>query len=67
MLTFCSVMDLPDNVKTFSVHPGDVKTDMNEDGTDLPFDQAKKIIEITNNWKDEMNGRFLRYDGTYYP
>ena len=67
MLTFCSVMDLPKNVKTFSVHPGDVKTDMNEDGTDLPFDQAKKIIDITNNWKDEMNGRFLRYDGTYYP
>jgi len=67
MLTFCSIMDLPDNVKTFSVHPGDVKTDMNEDGKDLPFDQAKIIVDITNNWKDEMNGRFLRYDGTYYP
>jgi NAD(P)-dependent dehydrogenase (short-subunit alcohol dehydrogenase family) len=67
MLTFCSVMDLPKNVKTFSVHPGDVKTDMNEDGTDLPFDQAKKILDITKTWKDEMNGRFLRYDGTYYP
>jgi len=67
MLTFCSVMDLPKNVNTFSVHPGDVKTDMNPEGSNLPIDQAKIIFDITNTWKDEMNGRFLRYDGTYYP
>ena len=67
MMTFCSVFDLPPNVKTFSVHPGGVKTDMNPTGTDLPMEQAEKIMSITRNWKEEFNGRFLRYDGTFYP
>jgi NAD(P)-dependent dehydrogenase (short-subunit alcohol dehydrogenase family) len=67
MMTFCSLFDLPPNVKTFSVHPGGVKTDMNPTGTDLPTVQAEKIIGITKNWKEEFNGRFMRYDGTLYP
>lgn len=67
LMTVASLFDLPPNVRTFSVHPGSVKTDMNPTGTDLPIDQARKIIEITNNWKDKFNGKFLRYDGTIYP
>jgi NAD(P)-dependent dehydrogenase (short-subunit alcohol dehydrogenase family) len=67
LMTVASLFDLPPNVRTFAVHPGSVKTDMNPTGTDLPIDQASKIIEITNNWKDEFNGKFLRYDGTIYP
>ena len=67
MLTHCSTWDLPKNVKTFSVHPGGVKTDMNPTGKDDPVEQAKKIIKISENWKDEFNGKFLRYNGVEYP
>ena len=66
MFTFASLRDLPKNVKTFAVHPGNVKTDMNPGGTDLAYTQAKRIVAITRNWKDEFNGKFLRYDGQYY-
>ena len=67
MMTFCSLFDLPKNVKTFVVHPGGVKTDMNPDGTDFPYEQAKKIIGITRHWKEKFNGKFLRYNGVFYP
>lgn len=67
MVTFCSVFDLPSQVRTFAVHPGSVKTDMNPEGNDVPYEQAKKIMAITENWKDEYNGRFLRYNGVFYP
>ncbi|HWA52054.1 MAG TPA: SDR family NAD(P)-dependent oxidoreductase [Patescibacteria group bacterium] len=67
MYTFCSIADLPNTVKTFAVHPGDMKTDMNPDGTDDPAEQAEKIIAITKSWKEEFNGKFLRYDGNLYP
>lgn len=67
LFTFCSLHDLPKNVKTFAVHPGGLKTDMNPDGTMLPIDQAEKIIAITKNWKEEFSGKFLRFDGTFYP
>ncbi len=67
MMTFCSLTDLPTNIKTYAVHPGSVKTDMNPVGTDMPYDQAQKILAIAQNWKDEFNGKFLRYDGTLYP
>lgn len=63
MLTLCSVFDLPKNVKIFAVHPGNVKTDMNPEGSDLPVEQARKIIDITKNWRDEFNGKFLNFDG----
>ena len=67
LMTLGSLFDLPSNVKTFAVHPGSVKTDMNPVGTDSPIDQAKKIIAITKNWKNEFNGKLLRFDGTLYP
>lgn len=67
MFTFCSITDLPINIKTFSVDPGDVKTDMNPEGDYLPIEQATKIIDIANNWKKDFNGRFLRYNGIFYP
>lgn len=67
MFTFCSLFDLPKNVKTFAVHPGGVRTDMNPEGEDDPKGQAKKMIAITENWHDDFNGKFLRYDGTLYP
>lgn len=67
MMTIASLFDLPANVKTFAVHPGDVKTDMNPEGDQVPKNQAENIIAITLNWKDKYNGKFLRYDGTLYP
>lgn len=67
LMTFSSLIDLPKNVKTFAVHPGGVKTDMNPTGTDKPIEQAGKIIDITKNWKEEFNGKFLRYNGILYP
>lgn len=67
MMVYCSLFDLPKNVRTFTVHPGSVQTDMNPSGTDKPIVQAYKIIEITKRWKNEFNGKFLRYDGTIYP
>lgn len=67
MMTYCTLFDLPPNVKTFTVHPGSVRTDMNPNGIDEPMQQAEKIINITENWKDELNGKFLRFDGTVYP
>ncbi|OGD09979.1 hypothetical protein A2397_00365 [Candidatus Amesbacteria bacterium RIFOXYB1_FULL_44_23] len=67
MLTHCSTWDLPENVKTFSVHPGGIKTDMNPGGNDDPSVQAERIVEITQAWKEEYNGKFLRYNGVLYP
>lgn len=67
LMTFASVFDLPQNVKTFAVHPGNVQTEMNPKGTDDPQIQAEKVIEITNHWKEEFNGKFLRFDATLYP
>lgn len=66
MMTFCSVFDLPENVKTFVVHPGNVKTGMNPYGENEPIDRAKKIMKITENWKEEFNGKFMRHDGSLY-
>ncbi|KKU45932.1 MAG: Short chain dehydrogenase [Microgenomates group bacterium GW2011_GWA2_46_7] len=67
MFTFCSTTDLPPNVKIFAVHPGNVKTDMNPGGSQQPVNQAEKIMTITTEWKDEYNGKFMRWDGNYYP
>ena len=67
MMTFASLKDLPKNVRTFAVHPGSVKTDMNPGGTETPEGAAKSIIAITRNWKDDYNGKFMRYSGELYP
>lgn len=67
MLTWRSVKDLPTNIKTFAVHPGNVRSKMNPQGSSLPSEQAAKIISITENWSDSHNGTFLRADGTPYP
>jgi NAD(P)-dependent dehydrogenase (short-subunit alcohol dehydrogenase family) len=31
------------------------------------IDQAGKILAITEDWSDELNGKFLNYDGSLYP
>lgn len=67
MITLCSLHDLPGNVKTFSVNPGGMKTEMNPKGELDPTTQAGKIIEITENWEDGLNGKLLNYDGEPYP
>lgn len=61
------IVDLPENIKTFAVHPGGVKTDMNPNGEHNPYDQAEKMVNITKEWKEEYNGAFLRYNGMFYP
>lgn len=67
MFTFCSVKDLPENIKTFAVHPGSVRSMMNPTGANEPIERAEKIIKITESWKEEFNGKFMRYDGSLYP
>lgn len=67
MFTYRLSKELPKNIKTFTVHPGSVQTDMNKHGDQLPYDQAEKIIEITKNWNDNFNGKFMNWDGTEYP
>lgn len=67
MMAFASVEDLPQNIKTFTVHPGSVLTDMNPRGTQKPLEQAKKIVAITEEWREEKNGAFLRPSGDFYP
>lgn len=67
MYTFCSIRDLPENIRTFAVHPGDIQSEMNPDGSQLPVNQAKAILAITQNWNPDFNGKFLRWDGTLYP
>lgn len=67
MYTYCSVYDLPKNIKTFAVHPGNMNTNMNPKGVDDPNIQAQKIIGITEHWDDKLNGKFLRYSGELYP
>ena len=67
MFTARSIFDLPENIKTFAVHPGSVRSDMNPDGGDEPKVQAEKIISITKNWSDENNGKFFDYNGSLYP
>lgn len=67
MMTFASLQDLPENIKTFAVHPGSVKTDMNPGGTEPPLEATENIISITDNWDDDFNGKFMRYNGELYP
>lgn len=67
ILTFCSEAELPKNVRTFAINPGGVKTDMNPHGPNEPIKKAEKIIGLTDNWKEEYNGKFVHHDGTLYP
>lgn len=67
MMTLASLYDLPNNVKTFAVHPGDVKTDMNPEGNQQPKKQAESIVSIALDWDEKKNGKFLKEDGSYYP
>ena len=67
MMTKASILDLPKGVKTFSVHPGLVRTDMYPQGAMEPIEAARKIIDITQSWDDSKNGAFLDNDGNYFP
>jgi len=67
MFTFCSVKDLSQNVQTYAVHPGTVQSQMNPGGSDTPYNAAKQILAIRDNWDESMNGRFFRYSGELYP
>ncbi len=67
MYTHRLVKELPSHVKTFAVHPGNVLSKMNPEGSELPRDQAAKIYAITENWTESKNGSFLRTDGSLYP
>jgi len=63
VLTMATTFDLPKHVRTFSVHPGLVKTDMNPTGNITPQQSAEKILSILDIWKPSLNGAFLRNDG----
>ncbi len=64
MMTLCLVNDLPSHISTFAVHPGSVQTDMNPHGSMQPEDSVRAIASIIDNWKPELNGKFLNYDGS---
>ena len=63
-ITMASTFDLPPSVRTFSVHPGLIKTDMNPKGNLCPQQGAALILSIADRWEPSMNGAFLRNDGT---
>ena len=67
MFTFRTAKELPENIKTFAIHPGEMKSDMNPGGNQTPLEQAEKIMDITKDWKNEFNGKFLRWSGEKYP
>lgn len=67
MYTYRLTKELPPHIRTFAVHPGSVKTDMNPGGDQLPVDQAGHIISITDHFDQAMNGKFFNWDGTAYP
>ncbi|WP_371171586.1 SDR family NAD(P)-dependent oxidoreductase [Aliiroseovarius sp. 2305UL8-7] len=66
MITFSSAIELPDGTSTFSVHPGGVTSRMNPKGKLSARHQARKILRIVSNWNNELNGKFLNYDGAEY-
>jgi len=66
MFTKASVLELPENVYTFAVHPGLVRSDMNPDGDIEPQDAARKILEIMNDWDEAKSGAFLDNEGNYF-
>jgi NAD(P)-dependent dehydrogenase (short-subunit alcohol dehydrogenase family) len=63
MMTLMLAYDLPNNVSTFAMHPGSVKTDMNPEGSLTTTESAKHILEVLDNWDPLHNGLFLNYDG----
>lgn len=67
MMTAAAVHDLSGVIKVFAVHPGSVQSDMNKQGTQLPRKQAENILAITRSWTNDLQGKFLNYDGTPYP
>lgn len=63
MMTRALLHDLPSYVRTFAVHPGRVKTDMNPSGNIFPWESAEKILGILDRWEPSMNGNFLDNEG----
>jgi NAD(P)-dependent dehydrogenase (short-subunit alcohol dehydrogenase family) len=63
MMTLCLANDLPDNISTFAVHPGSVRTDMNPNGAISTKESAISIASIINSWNPDNNGKFLNYNG----
>ena len=67
MITQCLLFDLPQNVSTFAVHPGWVKTDLNPSGVLSPEESARSILHILDTWDSSMNGAYLDTDGSPFP
>lgn len=62
MFTFCSVTDMPRNVRTCAFHPGSVQSAMNPSGLITAIQSAANIHTIVTNWREEFNGRMVRWD-----
>jgi len=55
-------------IKTFAVHPGGVKTDMNAQyGEIQPQTAAENIIKIAENLTVDDSGKFFNFDGKLFP
>lgn len=67
MFTKCLVDYLPENVKTFAVHPEETITEMNPNGIFTADQTAKNLFNLVQNFDSELNGMFLNWDGTIYP
>lgn len=56
------------NILTFAVNPGWMKTDMGGKSASLdPYESAKSILELSENLQPEDNGKFFNHDGTEHP
>ncbi|MBP9114918.1 MAG: SDR family NAD(P)-dependent oxidoreductase [Acidimicrobiia bacterium] len=67
MFTKCLVDYLPENVKTFAVHPNEVITEMNPNGEFTPEEASDALYKLIENFDPNDNGKFLNYDGSIYP
>ena len=53
--------------RIFSVHPGSVETDMNQQGVMTPVESAAKIVGFAENFDLKNTGKFFNYDGNLFP
>lgn len=67
MFTKCLVDYLPENIKTFAVHPEETITEMNPNGIFTADQTAKNLFNLIQNFDSSLNGKFLNWDGTIYP
>ncbi|MCA9347011.1 SDR family oxidoreductase [Candidatus Saccharibacteria bacterium] len=67
MMNFCLATEFGDKLLTVAFHPGDVKTDMNPEGSDDPKENVQKMLDVLYGLDRKATGSFLNFDGSVYP